>query len=122
MILTLYINGNWSLILIPQQATEVIFSCKKSSVSHRKLTFNGTDVEKVNNQKHLGIILDLTLFFDKHLNEKIIKAKKNVGMLKHLSKFLPLKTLVQIYKSLVHPHLDYYDIIYHKPPYLNQSP
>ena len=57
------------------QATEALFSCKKSSVSHMKLTFNGTDVTKVNDRKHLGIILDSTLSFDKHLNEKIIKDK-----------------------------------------------
>ena len=46
-----------------------------------KLTFNDTDVAKVNEQAHLGIILDSTLSFDKRLNEKIIQAKKNVGML-----------------------------------------
>ena len=82
---------------------------------------NGADVAKVNDQNHLGIILNSTLSFDKHLNEKIIKAKKNVGMLKHLSKSLPLKTLDQLYKYVVLPRLDYCDIIYHKPPLLNQS-
>ena len=95
----LNIIHQWEMEFNPdptKQATEVLFSCKKSSVSHMKLTVNGTVVEKVNDQKHLGIILDSTLSFDKHLNEKIIKAKNNVGMLKHLSKFLPLKTLDQM--------------------------
>ena len=54
----------------------------------------------VKEQKHLGLILESSLSFEKHLNEKIIKAKKNVGILKHLSKFLPLKTLDQMYKPL----------------------
>ena len=111
----------WKMELNPdptKQATEFLFSCKKSSVSHMKLTFNGTDVAKVNDLKYLGITLDSTLSFDERLNEKIIKTKKNVGMLKHLE-ILTLKTL---YKSLVRPHLDYYDIMYHKPPHLNQSP
>ena len=36
-----------------KQATEVLFSCKKSSPNHPKLIFNGTDVAKVNEQKHL---------------------------------------------------------------------
>ena len=31
--------------------------------------------------------------------KKIIKAKKNIGLLKHFSKFLPLKTLDQMYKT-----------------------
>ena len=46
---------------------------------------------------------------------------KNFGMLKHLSQFLPLKTLDQMYKFLVRSHLEYCDIIYPKPPHLNKS-
>ena len=99
-----------------KQANEVLFSCKKSSPNHPQLIFNGTVVTKVNNQKHLGLILDPELSFVKHLNEKIIKAKKNIGVIKHLSKYLPLKTLDQMYKALVRSHLDYCDIIYHQQP------
>ena len=91
-----------------KQATEVIFSCKKMKPNHPLLVFNGSAVTKVNEQKHLGLILESDLSFEKHLNEKMIKAKKNIGFLKHLSKFLPLKTLDQMYKALVRPHLDYY--------------
>ena len=127
MILTSYAsgptNGKWSLILPPfKQATEVLFSCKKGSPSHPQLTFNGTVIKKVNVQKHLGFILDSGLSFKKHLDEKIIIAKKNIGLIKHLSKFLPLKTLDQMYKALVRPHLDYCDIIYHIPPSINPPP
>ena len=68
-----------------KQATEVLFSCKKSSPNHPQLIFNGTFVEKVNEHKHLGLILDSTLSFKKHLNEKIVKAKMNIGIIKYLS-------------------------------------
>ena len=50
------------------------------------------------------------------------KAKKIIGILKHLSKFLPLKTLDQMYKALVRSHLDYCDIIYHIPQIVHQPP
>ena len=86
-----------------KQATEVLFSCKKVSPSHPQL--NGTVIKKVNEQKHLGLILDSGLSFKKHLNEKIIITKKNIGIIKHLSKFLPLMTLDQMYKALVRPIL-----------------
>ena len=77
----------------------------------------------MNDQKHLGLILDSRLSFEKHISfEKIMKAKKNVGILKHLSKFLPLKTLDQMYKALVRSHLDYCDISYHIPSRQNQAP
>ena len=105
-----------------KQATEVLFSCKKSNPNHPQLIFNGTIVEKVNDQKHLGVILDSSLSFEKHLNEKMIKAKKHIGIIKHLSNFLPLKTLDQMYKALVRSHLDYCDIIYHMPSHQNQAP
>ena len=72
--------------------------------------------------KHLGLILESDLSIDKHLNKKMIKAKKNVGILKHLSKSLPLKSLDQMYNALVRSHLDYCDIIYHIPHILNQPP
>ena len=70
-----------------KQATEVLFSCKQKSPNHPPLFFNGTVVPKVNEQKHLGLILDSKLSFERHLNEKIITAKKGIGIIKYLSKF-----------------------------------
>ena len=105
-----------------KQATEVLFSCKKSSPYHPQLIFNGIAVAKVNDQKHLGLILEIRDYLLKNINEKIIKAKKIVGLFKHLSRFLPLKTLDRMYKALVRSHLDYCDIIYHVPSHQNQAP
>ena len=60
-----------------KHATGVLFSCKQSSPNHPQLIFNGIAVAKGNDQKHLGLILDSRLSFEKHLHEKIIKANKN---------------------------------------------
>ena len=73
-----------------------------------------------NEQKHLGLILESKLSFEKHLNEKIIQAEKNIGIIKYLSNILPLKTLNKTYKTLVRSHLDSCDIIYHIPSLQNQ--
>ena len=83
--------------------------------------FNGTVVAKMNEEKHLGLILDSSLSFKKHLNEKIIKAKKNIGIIKHLSIFLSHNSLDLMYKALVRSHLDYCDIIYHIPSRQTQA-
>ena len=56
---------------LTKQATEALDSCKKSGPNHLQLIFNGTSVAKVNVQKHLCLILDSRLTFEKHLNEKI---------------------------------------------------
>ena len=70
---------------------------------------------KVKEQKHLGLTLDSKLSFERHVNEKIIKAKKGIGIIKYLSKFLPILILDQMYKALVRSRLDYCDTIYHIP-------
>ena len=104
-----------------KQATELLFSCKRNNPNHPSLFFNGTVVPKVNEQKHLGLILDSKLSVERHINEKIIKAKKGIGIIKYLSKFLPLRTLDQMYKALIRSHLDYCDIIYHIPALKSQT-
>ena len=69
--------------------------------------------------KHLGITLDSKLTFSNHIIEKIKLANKHIGMLRYLSKYLPLPTLTQMYKMFVCPHLDYGDVIYHIPHTIN---
>ena len=108
----------WKMAFNPdpnKQANEVLFSCKTKKVDHPPIFFNGFPVVQVKETKHLGLILQFKLNFEKHLLEKIKKAKKIIGIMKHLNHLLPFRTLNQMYKSLVRPHLDYCDIIYHIP-------
>ena len=77
-----------------KQATELLFSCTKNSPNHPSLFFNDNVVSKVNEQKHLGPILDSKLSFERHLNEKIMKAKRSIG-------WNHLKTFDQMYKDTV---------------------
>ena len=49
------------------------------------------------------------------IKEKIAKAMRGIGIIKKLSKVLPRKSLITIYKSFVRPHLDYGDLIYDQP-------
>ena len=60
------------------------------------------------------MILDEKLDFKSHIREAIIKARKGIGMIKFLAKYVSRTILDQIYKLYIRPHLDYGDIIYHK--------
>ena len=118
----LKVISQWKMKFNPdlsKQATELLFSCKKSP-NHPSLFCNESVVPTVIEQKHLGLILDSKLSFERHVNEKIIKAKNVIGIIKYLSIFLPFKTLDQIYKALVRSHLDYCDTIYHIPAFNSQ--
>ena len=44
-------------------AQEVLFSIKNSNVTHPIIYFNNAQVQRANQQKHLGIILDEKLYF-----------------------------------------------------------
>ena len=99
-----------------KQAVEILFSQKrKHSVPHPPLYFNNIVVLRNEAHKHLGIILDSKLTFSNHIIEKIKIANKHIGMLRYISRYLPLSTLTQMYKMFVRPHLDYGDVIYHIP-------
>ena len=51
------------------------------------------------------MILDKELNFNEHLDNKISKANKGIGMIRKLHHIVPRKTLLNIYKSYIRPHL-----------------
>ena len=105
----------WKMSFNPdpkKQAVEVNFSTKVLSSITRPLLFNKTAVSRVKVHKHLGMNLDSKLNFNEHLKEKIAKANKGIGLIRHLRPYMPRGSLLCIYKSFIRPHLDYADIIY----------
>ena len=113
-------NGptKWKMIFnsdISKQAQEVIFSRKTNKINNPTTTFNTVPVACAACQKHIGLYLDEKLNLNHHINVKISKANKGIGITKRLSHNLPRKSLITIYKSFIRPHLDYYDVIYDQP-------
>ena len=98
-----------------KQAVELIFSTKRTEVDHPAILFNNVPVKKVDEHKHLGIVLDSKLSFSAHIRAAISKTRKGIGLLKCLSKYLPRQTLNKSYKLYVRPHLGYGDVLYHNP-------
>ena len=100
-----------------KQANEVIFFGKTSSnnLSHPPIKFNNNNISKWPHQKHLGIVLDSTLNFNAHLDQKNKKCNRVIVLIRRLSISIPRNALLTIYKSFVRPHLDYGDILYDKP-------
>ena len=76
---------------------------------------NNDDIFKQPHQKHLGIVLDSKLNFNAHVDQKIKKCNRVIGLIRRLSVALPQNVLLTIYNSFVRPHLDYGDILYDKP-------
>ena len=67
---------------------------------HRK------SLEKVIEEKDIGVVIDSDLTFEKHINEKVNKANQMIATLRKTFQFMDKSTFVQLYKSLVRTHLD----------------
>ena len=107
----------WKMLFNPdpaKPANEVIFTNRDIN-NLPILTFSGEAIQSIKSHKHLGLILDSKLDFNQHLKAKIDKANMGIQVIRKLYTYLPRNTLLNIYKYYVRPHLDYCDIIYHKP-------
>ena len=108
----------WKMSFNPEptkQAIEILFSHKRTGNNHLPLYFNGYRILKKKFYRHLVLTLDSKLAFTEYINDKIKIANRFIGVLKYLSKYLLLKTLDQMYKMFIRPHLDYGDVIFHIP-------
>ena len=106
-----------------KQAVELRFSKKRLVMYHPVILLNNILVKQVEEHNHLGLILGSKLSFSAHIKSFISKARKGIGLLKYLFKYLPRNTLNDLYKLYVHPHLDYEDVTYHIPAKVcNYSP
>ena len=81
---------------------------------HPPIYFNESEVVIKQEQKHLGLILDSSLNFQSHVREKIVSARRGIGVIRYMSRYVTRDVLDQMYKLYIRPHLDYGDIIYHK--------
>ena len=104
-----------------KQANEVIFSRKSNRYTYPPVTLNSNIIATCSHQKHLGVVLDSKLDFSIHIEQKMRKCNKIMGIIRKLSVCLPRKDLLTIYKSFVRPHLDYGDILHDKPGNLNSE-
>ena len=92
----------------------IIFRSTKntSKVENTCLSINGHVIEKVKSTKFLGVELDEFINFKRHTHQLLNKLSKYVGLFYKIRHFLPLSTLLTLYKSLFEPHITYCNIIW----------
>ena len=98
-----------------KQAVEVHFTRKINSLDTSPVYFNNLAVASCETHKHLSLLLDKRLPFDRHVEEMILRANKGVGLITRLRRYLRRNSLLTIYKALIRPHLDYGDVVYDYP-------
>ena len=69
-------------------------------------------LEKTECEQDLGVYIDSKLTFTQHCQEKVNKANKVLGYIRHTFKHLNQDTFLLLYKSLVRPHLEFSSCIW----------
>ena len=67
------------------------FSQKIKKVYQPPLLFNDSTFQQISTQKHLGIHFDEELTYKHHINEKINKGNKGIGIIRNYSVVRRLK-------------------------------
>jgi hypothetical protein len=74
---------------------------------------NPVVLDSVTIEKDLGVHVDSSLKFHKHVETQVNKANKILGMIRRSYCHLDSTTLVKLYISLVRPHLEYCNAVWY---------
>ena len=69
-------------------------------------------IEKVEEEKDLGVITDSKLNFRQHIASKVSIANRNLGIIFRTFTYLSQEMFLNLYKSMVRPHLEYASVIW----------
>ena len=65
------------------------------------------ELEKVKNEKDLGVIINQNLTFRDHITSKVNIANRNVGIVFRTFTYIDQEMFLNLYKSIIRPHLEY---------------
>ena len=68
---------------------------------------NRTEIQKVKAEKDLGVTIDDKLKFRDHITQKVNIANRNLGIIFRTFSYMDKEMFLNLYKSLVRPHLEY---------------
>ena len=69
-------------------------------------------LDEVEYEKDLGVYIDSKLSFETHVNNSVKLANKMTGIIKRNFKFMGDQVFLNLYKTLVRPHLEYSCVVW----------
>ena len=85
----------------------MIFHNHQRKISNPSILLDNVSVEIVNSFNFLGIEIDKHLNFKCHVDKISLKISRAIGVMNRLKHFLPEHILLNLYNSLVLPHINY---------------
>ena len=97
-----------------RKSKAMIFHMPNKRIVYPDIIINNTKIEYVNSFNYLGIHISKDLGWKTHIDFVSKKISKAAGILNRLKHFLPQSILLNIYNSLIVPHLNYGAMIWEK--------
>ena len=76
------------------------------------LNISQTPIERKTETRFLGVIVDESLNWSRHVKTVIAKMSRYVGIMYKIKKLLPLKARLQIYHSFVQSHINFCSLVW----------
>ena len=105
---------NNKLTINTKKTKSMIFGTKYmlKKLDKPKVKLDGSILGNVDHYKYLGVILDSTLNFTKHINNIIKTVSHKLVLLSKTRQFITQAASVRIYNSMILPYMDYGDVAY----------
>ena len=105
-------SKKWKVTFNAKKSKDLIFS-KKCLNNSPALQFDGLFIDRVNEHKHLGLILTSSLDFNAQVNNICLRANRKLSVLRSVN-ILNRKTLDVLYKLTVRSVIDYALPVFYK--------
>ena len=106
-----WVNSN-GLVLNLKKTKYMIFSQTRNLELSKPLIIMDTPIERKNEARFLGVIMDDKLNWSRHIKTVQSKMARYVGILYKIKKYLPLHARLQVYHSFVQSHINYCSLVW----------
>ena len=103
-----HLNG---LALNLKKTKYMIFSRSKITLPE-PLIISKIPIERMTETRFLGVIVDESLNWSRHVKTILSKMSRYVGIMYKIKKFLPLKARLQVYHSFVQSHINFCSLVW----------
>ena len=105
-------SEKWLVKFNPQKTETMILSRKNNKPNHPPLKMNNSELQKVDNHKHLGVIFSNNGFWHDHVDYIVKQSYTQLNMLRKVRMTLDIFSLEKIYMSFIRRILEYADVIW----------
>ncbi|MES9905973.1 MAG: reverse transcriptase family protein [Sedimenticola sp.] len=101
-------SDRWQMVLNHKKCKHMHIGPHDTGQKFQLRNEKGTsELTTVTQEKDLGLLIDNKLKFSEHTTKSVSKANRNLGLIFRTFTYLDKDMFVQLFKSLVRPHLEY---------------